>query len=268
MNDLKIIELYKYSNFIDFITKNKDISEFDSFVNKLLKETRFFNNNQPVLEQIKRIFDGNTIFLTPDDSLYRARKIKPEDYNFKDEEKNKLSDEAEFYGFDKKNSFVCQEKDAKANRANSIGIPCLYVAREEKTAIAEIRPFLGSEISIAIIRPLRNLKIFDLYFHPEKTYDDIIKPPRSALWLNIAIEFSIPYEESSRNEYLLTQCLSEYFQQEGFDGIQYSSSLYEGGRNIAIFNCRHEDDGGEYNICEPVCSTIKFIKSVDYYVTS
>jgi len=105
-----------------------------------------------------------------------------------------------------------------------------------------------------------------LFPNPHQQYVDIIKPPHSEFWFNIVIEFSITYENTSRNQYLLTQCVSEFIRHEGFDGIQYSSSLHEGGKNIAIFNCKHEDDGGKYDICEPINSDIRFIISVDYKI--
>ena len=266
MNDLKVIELYKMNNFMAYIGKNDEESLLNDFSEYLLNKNRFFNNNHSVLEHIRKLFDYCTITLTPNDSLFRARVINLEDNNPKDEKKNKINIEDNFFGYGKKDSFVRKISDVQANRANSIGIPCLYAAKEEITAVSEIRPFIGNEISVAVIKPIHNLKIFDLYFHPQQNYDDIIKPPRSIFWLDVAIRFSIPYEDSSRNEYLLTQCISEYIRISGFDGIQYSSSLHEGGKNIAIFNCKHEDDGGKYEICEPVCSDTRFIKSVKYEI--
>jgi hypothetical protein len=266
LNDLKVIELYKTNNLFTWLSKSEENIALLDFSEKLKFTTRFFNNNHPVFKHIKKLFELSTIIITPEDLLYRARKIKNEDNDIYNEKNNKINIEDFFYGYDKKNSFVCLAKDVQANRTNSAGIPCLYTAREEKTAISEILPFIGTEISVARIRPSRNLKLFDLYFHPNQYYNDVVKPPRSDFWLSIAIKFSIPYEDTSFNEYLFTQCLSEYFKQEGFDGIQYSSSLNEGGKNIAIFNCKHEDDGGNYDICEPICSDIVFIRSINYSV--
>jgi len=231
---------------------------FEDFTTTLYKKTRFFNQNHKIFSHIKALFEGCSITLTPNDFLFRARKIEPEDFDILDKEDN-------FLGFAKKDSFVPKRKDMRSNRANSSGIPCLYAARDEKTAISEIRPFLCNEISIATIRPVRNLKLFDLYFSLEQHYNEIIKPPHSDFWFNIALKYSVPYENSMRNEYLLTQCISEYVQLEGFDGIQYASSLNEGGKNIVIFNCKHEEEGRKYEICEPICSTIRYIKRIEHY---
>ncbi|MCL2442982.1 MAG: RES family NAD+ phosphorylase [Treponema sp.] len=266
MVDLKIIELYKMNNFMVYLGNNKENKALHDFSLYLEKEKRCNNNFHPVFSYIQKLFECNETTLTSNESLYRARKIKQGDENII----NTGNEEDGFYGFNKMNSFVCPTNKAQPNRANFEGVSCLYTAKDdssviaEKTAISEIRPFIGKEISISTIRPKRDLKLFDLYFHPQDQYEDIIKSPRSRFWLDIAIRFSIPYEKSNQNEYLLTQCLAEYFRQAGFDGIRYTSTMYEGGQNIAIFNCKHEDDGGNYEICEPICSTTRFIKNIDY----
>lgn len=261
-------QIHNFANFLatNIITDKEDIESKENiaiteFIHKLYYKNRFFNENHSFFDYVSKLFDNLTIFLTPNESLFRARKIELED-------NEKLGIEECFNGFDKKESFVPPVKKMQANRANSDGIPCLYTAKEIKTAIAEVRPFLGKKISIATIKPKANLKLFDLYFNPEQQYEEILKPPHSDLWLNIALKFSIPYENTSKNEYLFTQCISEYLQLSGFDGIQYLSSLCESGKNIAIFNCKHEDDHGNYDICEPICSHIYTVDKIDYDIKS
>jgi hypothetical protein len=157
----------------------------------------------------------------------------------------------------KKDSFVPPKEHIKASLANAMGIPCLYTAKDQKTAIAEVRPFLGNEISVATIQPIRELKIFDLFI--DHNYNEIAN-----IWFGLGLAFSIPYENTSKNEYLLTQCVSEYLKKSGFDGIQYSSSHNEGGKNIALFNCKHEYDGGKYDICEPTVSNCCIVKRIKH----
>ncbi len=53
-------------------------------------------------------------------------------------------------------------QSARGNRANPAGIPYLYLAEEEETAVAEIRPFVGAQISICKFRPRKPLKVADL----------------------------------------------------------------------------------------------------------
>ena len=51
---------------------------------------------------------------------------------------------------------------AREGRANSSGIPVLYLASTEKTAISEVRPWVGSEVSVAQFRVTRQLNAIGL----------------------------------------------------------------------------------------------------------
>ena len=257
MNDPKIIELMKINNCYNYITDNDFAKVLDEFKHKLHCENRFFNENHSIFDHIKKLFDDHTITLAQNELLFRARRIELININESDMEND-------FFGFGKKDSFVPPAKKVPENRANSKGIPCLYTAKEKKTAIAEVRPFIGNDISVAAIQPLRDLKLFDLFINLNLPYGEFLKQSPSDIWVNIALPFSIPYEYTSENEYLLTQCISEFIQLSGFDGIQYSSSLSEGGKNIALFNCRNEDDGGKYDICEPIYSHCCTVKRIEY----
>lgn len=50
----------------------------------------------------------------------------------------------------------------RAGRMNAAGIPVLYLACEEETALAELRPALGAEVVIAPLAPQRPLRLLDL----------------------------------------------------------------------------------------------------------
>jgi len=262
MNDPKIIELMKMYSFYNDIIDNDKSKILEEFNKKLHHENRFFNDNHPLFTHIKNKFEYHTITLNQDEWLFRARKVEDNDYdNFTKEGYF----EEDFYGYNKKDSFTPPMKKISANRANSDGIPCLYTAKDVKTAIAEVRPFLGDTISVANILPVHDLKLFDLSFDVNIHDINIANIPPSDIWfLGIVFAFSIPYEKTSKNEYLLTQCISEYIRLSGFDGIQYSSSLNNNGINIALFNCKNEDDGGKYDICEPISSHCCTVKSIDY----
>lgn len=258
MENLPIDDLAQMHDFVSCISgpreENNDLLEF---LNIIHYHTRFFLNDHPIFDRVKNLFDGCKISLTPDETIFRARK-----YDFSDN--LKLQRQEGFWGFNRKDSFVPPIKFTQANRANSTGIPCLYTSKDIKTAIAETRPFLGNKISVSEIKPKRELKLFDFYIDPSRNYLEILRPPHSDLWLDIAIYFSRPYENSSKDEYLFTQCISDFLRLSSFDGIQYSSSLNEGGKNVAIFNCRNEDDCGDYDICEPMCSHTYIVNRIDH----
>lgn len=51
---------------------------------------------------------------------------------------------------------------AVEGRANPAGIPVLYLGTTEETAIAEVRPWIGAEVSVAQFRTLKDLRAVDL----------------------------------------------------------------------------------------------------------
>jgi RES domain-containing protein len=59
---------------------------------------------------------------------------------------------------------------ARPGRMNPLGIPYLYVALDQATAIAEVRPWLGALLSVARLSPQRTLRVVNL------NYRDV-KPP-------------------------------------------------------------------------------------------
>ena len=263
LNDGSLKEQIKIAaNVLNQYNYSKEDIAWLGFNYNLHFRNHFFNDNDHVFYFIKELFDNFTITLNQTDLLFRARRIK---YN----ENQNMDVDNDFYGLSKKESFIPLVSDTVAGRANTVGIPCLYTAKEIETAIAEMRPYKWSKISIATIKLKRDIKLFDLFFDPSLHYSEIIgKYPNSKFWFNIASKFSIPYEDTSKNEYLITQCISEYLRLEGFDGIQYASSLNSGGKNIAVFNCRHEDDGGDYEICEPISSRIYTVEKIKYEFTN
>jgi hypothetical protein len=54
---------------------------------------------------------------------------------------------------------------------------------------------------------------------------------------DIAAEIAKPLRRSdSPLEYLPTQYIAEFIKSQGFDGVEYASSLKQGGCNLAIFD--------------------------------
>ena len=232
----------------------KDLRALERFHTKLKEKMRFFCEHE-FLDILKKAFDRFTIFINADEVLYRARRL-PLDY---DEDKWKHSDP--FMGYNKEKSFIPPAKETTAGRANMRGIPCLYAARSAETAVSEVRPFKGTHVSVAEIRIKKELRLFSFYITNDDYMLDLAdfigKFP--AWYRRLAITFSIPRENSENDEYLLTQCISEYlWLHGGFDGIAFPSSLHDRGENIVLFNCKHNS----YDICEPVSSSVYRIKDI------
>lgn len=148
---------------------------------------------------------------------------------------------------------------ARAGRLNSEGIPYLYLATKTDTAVAEVRPWIGSELTIGFFKILSDLKIVDTsndkprstlslyeFANPNGEAFDMRKRPSHSytsaekeeyVWGEINSAFSRPISPSdSPLKYLPTQYLSEKLKTEGYDGVAYKSSLSQEGYNIALFD--------------------------------
>jgi hypothetical protein len=135
---------------------------------------------------------------------------------------------------------------ATEGRVNPKGIPCLYLATDANTAMAEVRPWLGMFVSVAQFKTVRDLRIIncsaehsqDYTFYPEEP-----PPPERerAVWRDIDRSFSEPVhaDEISAN-YVPTQILAEYFKRNGFDGVVYKSLLGD-GYSVALFDLAAAD---------------------------
>jgi hypothetical protein len=128
-------------------------------------------------------------------------------------------------------------------RANPAGIPYLYLASTEITAISEVRPHSGDWVSVAKVA-IPELKIIDLRC-PRKTvspfslkYEDTLASYREDIDFleKLGGELSRPVlQKSAAFDYIPSQYLCEFVKNCGYDGVMYRSAA-EGGVNLALFN--------------------------------
>ncbi len=131
---------------------------------------------------------------------------------------------------------------ATSGRASPARIPVLYLAKDPKTAIAEVRPWKGSFVCLAEYKISTKIKIVDLndqscFQSPftTGTLPDDLEIKYMAEHLGRA--FSEPVSESdSVTDYLPTQYASAFFKKMGYDGICYPSALSEMGSNLVLFD--------------------------------
>lgn len=125
-------------------------------------------------------------------------------------------------------------------RVNPKGISCLYLATSEYVAMSEIRPWIGTTLSLARFRTVRPLRIVDCsLFHTLTGMAPQCGSPNSdeQLWRDIDRAFAQPLLRSDNTaDYAPTQLIAEFFRLEGFEGIIYGSAFSEAGRNIALFD--------------------------------
>jgi hypothetical protein len=136
-------------------------------------------------------------------------------------------------------------------RVNPSRIPCLYLANNKNTAMAEVRPWIGSRVSLAQFKVIRDCHIVDcsldteqsIYLHvidienPIDTPEPDAATKEAGVWGDINHALSEPMNsDDPYSDYIPTQVISEAFKNHGYDGIVYKSSLDEKGRNIALFD--------------------------------
>lgn len=178
--------------------------------------------------------------------LYRAQ--QGIDWHMrKDEAGNELGEEPIGFAASRMKPRVNQ---ATEGRANPAGIPFLYLGTSEQVVISEVRPWVGTYVSVAQFRILRTLKAIDLSRHYGlSSFREVglhrlsgrapvsIEEKAKAVWIDIDNAFSRPVTKSDDTaDYVPTQILAELFKDSGYDAIIYRSNFSVEGFNVALFN--------------------------------
>lgn len=145
-------------------------------------------------------------------------------------------------------------------RANPIGVPYLYLATHKDTALAEVRPWIGTYISLAQFRILKELIVINFTMDEVRESIVYIKKPNlditeKKVWSDINKAFSKPTNRDNASlDYVPTQIISEFAKKLGYGGIAYASSL-GAGHNITIFNP---------NVAKQINCQLHYTKSVRF----
>jgi len=197
--------------------------EWDKFVHEITSINRYFLGEQIDLKLLENLFRSHEKIYSDGKLFYRAR----------------ISDRK---GFELQEMGKPPAKNSVSGRANPIGIPYLYVSTNKKTVLYESRATHLDFITIAEFKLKENLNVIRLRhienlspFTHEDSLEDYLKYQKYLKRLEI--ELSKPLRRHDQKlEYLPTQYLCEYVKSLGYDGIEYGSSLHDGGINLAIFN--------------------------------
>ena len=122
---------------------------------------------------------------------------------------------------------------AAEGRANPKGMPYLYTATDQDTAIAEVRPWVGALVSVAELRVTRALTVVNCISDSRRLILRINEPDapekERAVWQDIDDAFSRPVTPHEHiADYVPTQVLAEFFRSQGVDGIGYKVLLDKG----------------------------------------
>jgi RES domain len=141
---------------------------------------------------------------------------------------------------------------AMEGRVNPKGVPCLYGAKDKLTAIAEIRPWVGEIVSVAVFKVRPNLRVVDCFTeHDHHGFSSLLNVRRVGnkftkltmedierdIWNHIDRAFSEPISRTDdQGDYIPTQVIAELLKRDKYDGIAYRSRLTENGINVALFD--------------------------------
>ncbi len=112
--------------------------------------------------------------------------------------------------------------------------------------MSEVRPWIGSEISVAQFKIKSELTIIDcsvnhlanpFYFDLENGfYEPSDEEKEKSVWAYIDKAFSEPVvQNNNRADYVPTQIIAELFKKNRFDGVAYKSLLSD-GYNVVLFH--------------------------------
>ena len=118
----------------------------------------------------------------------------------------------------------------------------LYVADEEATCVAEVRPARGMNVSICTMTPTRDLRIVALSLSgnwPDPFFIDepLYHMDMEALLVALGEQMALPLRrDDDETHYLPCQLLADFVRDGGYDGIRYPSALRPRGTNVVLFD--------------------------------
>lgn len=143
-----------------------------------------------------------------------------------------------------------QQEKAIASRMSPAGISMFYGAYDEKTALAETKPFKRSYTcaTVGIFRPMHNIRVLNLMkLNPVPSLFDEEKRhlrPQLIFMKSFVEDLRKPIKKDSRVhiEYVPTQVFTEYIkylyaddEQMPVQGIVYPSARIRGGVSVVLF---------------------------------
>lgn len=209
----------------EFIKDNSVVSgiTWTQFSDTIKNGNRFFNNQfnsdafASIISKAVKVYDKG-------DKFYRARITSTS------------------AGFNCDQMYAPPIGKRSAGRVNPEGIGVLYLSTDDKTVLNETRVTAYDYVTIGTFTNKQTLKIINLSeisrMSPFLYEDDYERYALNReIFMEMASDFAKPVRRNDSSlEYLPTQFISEFVKSEGYDGVQYDSTLREGGINIALFN--------------------------------
>lgn len=197
---------------------------WEKFQTEIKGKFRYFRVESSEIEEFERLLKVLTVSIPQGTYLYRAR----------------ISDK-EGFSIDKMGT--PSPAKTSAGRANPQGIPYLYLSKDQRTTIYEVRAGLHDYVTVGEFQALKKLMVVN--FRPVKEmspfkvssadlidlieYDSFIQ--------GLMVDLSKPNRRfDSETDYIPTQYVIEMVKKRGgIDGVEYPSSMDRSGRNIVLF---------------------------------
>jgi len=245
-----------YSNELNYVPSDHALGThsrlWDSFCEQIVYGQRFFNAEaraavEEIFSKIHLLRDGEGC-----PPIHTLQPGKP----------NAMFFRARIANDDKTRTEICDDTAAylgpppqrlrRAGRMNASGVSAFYGAFEEGTAIAELRPAVGSVVAVARFALLKPVNVLDMtrFASPGKngdvfSEDHIRRLGQYRFMQRFMEEIRKPVFASDEHlDYIPTQAVAEYLvhghqyfsggKRLPIDGIIYSSAQSPDGRNIAL----------------------------------
>ena len=129
-----------------------------------------------------------------------------------------------------------------AGRVNPDGIGVLYLSSDKETVLNEVRASAFDYVTIGRFRAKRDINVVNLSgvgksspFMYGNEFEKFAVNRR--VFQEMADEIAKPLRRTDSSlEYLPTQFISEYIKSQNYDGVEFSSTLRQGGYNLAVFD--------------------------------
>lgn len=213
----------KVKNKFDTNTESSNqLTQWGEFKEEIKKKNRFFIKNLIELDLLIELIKDQVHTYNAGKLFYRSRITKEK-------------------GISKDEIGKPSANLASAGRANPKGIPYLYVATDETTTLYETRATYLDFVTIGTFKLKEKLKIVRLREIGNKSPFPIQNLETYVYYKNFLIELEKELSKPLRRfdselDYLPSQYLCEFIKSNGYDGVEYASSLYKSGVNLAIFN--------------------------------
>jgi len=129
-----------------------------------------------------------------------------------------------------------------SGRINPEGVGVLYLASDPKTTLNEARATAFDYVTIGTFQNERSVKVVNLSGVGRTSpflYSGELEEfaANRTVFQEIAAEIAKPLRRTdSPLSYLPTQYIAEFIKSQNYDGVEFASTLREGGYNLAIFN--------------------------------